>query len=209
MPHEKRTCFLLTSTNYSRPANSQVSKRTANGTSIGRILNDGWTVGTNDAPLLVKRKKESDTSLIGIRAAEREDKMQSSCNAKYLTAQLRPKRDSQACRIFALLEAASGGKISLLEILRLNISQYGARIHELRYRYGYLIENGCEPGQPDHTWFRLVGRQFPSPDTREDKAIQAAMRGELETAKAANRKSTTYFEPLLFPDLKAEHRDLG
>jgi hypothetical protein len=68
----------------------------------------------------------------------------------------RPKPTSQAGRILRLLEDAKGGKVSLPEILALRVSQYTARIHDLRHRYGFSIVNGSEPGRPDHTWFRLV-----------------------------------------------------
>lgn len=68
----------------------------------------------------------------------------------------RPKPDSQAGRILGLLESAHGRKVLLPEILNLRISQYSARIHELRHRFGFEIENGSEPGHPDHTWFRLL-----------------------------------------------------
>lgn len=77
----------------------------------------------------------------------------------------RPTPTSQAGRILALLEAAHGGKVTLLEILALRISQYSARIHDLRHRFGFRIENGSEPGRPDHTWFRLenTSQKLPSP----------------------------------------------
>jgi hypothetical protein len=90
----------------------------------------------------------------------------------------RPPDGSQAGRILRLLE--SGGKVPLLSILSLQISQYSARIHDLRHRYGFTIENGSEPGRPDHTWFRLTGRE-----TREEKAIHGALRSELEAIKPA------------------------
>src|SRR5215469_6477521 len=66
----------------------------------------------------------------------------------------RPKNDSQAGRILRLLE--NGGKVPLPAILALQISQYSARIHDLRHSFGFKIENGSDPGRPDHTWLRLV-----------------------------------------------------
>lgn len=73
----------------------------------------------------------------------------------------RPKPDSQAGRILALLELARGGKVTLPEILALRVSQYNARIFELRHKYGFHIENGTEPGRSDHTWFRLISEPRP------------------------------------------------
>ena len=97
----------------------------------------------------------------------------------------RPKPDSQAGRLLALLESRVGQCVSLPEILALRIAQYSARIHDLRHRYGFHIETGCEHGRPDHSWFRLVGRRLPAPDQLEDRAVQAALRSELETGKSA------------------------
>jgi hypothetical protein len=73
----------------------------------------------------------------------------------------RPNAASQAGRILALLESRNGARVYLLEILSLRISQYNARIHDLRHKYGLRIENGSEPGRPDHTWFRLVEAAAP------------------------------------------------
>jgi Helix-turn-helix domain len=68
----------------------------------------------------------------------------------------RPRPDSQSGRILQLLESANGGKVSLLAILNLRISQYSARIHDLRHKYGFRIENGSELGHPERACFRLV-----------------------------------------------------
>ena|SRR5579872_612670 len=73
----------------------------------------------------------------------------------------RPNPDSQAGRLLHLLESAQGAKVSLLDILNLRISQYSARIFELRHTFGFRIENGCEPGRPDHRWFRLLPPSGP------------------------------------------------
>ena len=77
----------------------------------------------------------------------------------------RPCPDSQEGRILALLEAAKGGKVSLPEILALRprISQYGRAIHTLRHKYGMHIENVRDPGQTDHTFFRLVATSVGRP----------------------------------------------
>lgn len=68
----------------------------------------------------------------------------------------RPKPDSQAGRLLALLESKFGQHVYLPEILALRIAQYSARIHDLRHKYGFRIENGSDPGHPERTWFRLV-----------------------------------------------------
>jgi hypothetical protein len=103
-----------------------------------------------------------------------------------------PKANSQAGRILELLQSAHAcgnplncskaycGRVTLPEILSLKIAQYNARIHDLRHRCGLVIENGTEPGKPDHTWFRLAGRTFPSPEVLEDREIQAVMRAAVE-----------------------------
>jgi len=83
----------------------------------------------------------------------------------------RPRDDSQCGRILRLLEDAHGGKVSLLSILTLKIAQYSARIWQLRHEYGFRIENGCEEGRPDHTWFRLVDpASIPSPNREQSPA---------------------------------------
>ncbi len=79
----------------------------------------------------------------------------------------RPRPESQAGRILHLLESAHGGKVSLLEVLSLRISQYNSRIHDLRHKYGFPIESGSEPGRPDHTWFRLLNQQHSSVPSAE------------------------------------------
>lgn len=75
---------------------------------------------------------------------------------------IRPKPTSQAGRILQLLESAKGAKVHLPEILALHIAQYGARIHELRHKYGFRIENGSVPGRPDHTWFQFTQDDPPA-----------------------------------------------
>lgn len=74
---------------------------------------------------------------------------------------------NQREKILAALRAApysathpggAGCWLSIPEILRLGIAQYGARIHELR-REGYAIVNFREWSDLDgcyHSWFRLV-----------------------------------------------------
>ena len=84
----------------------------------------------------------------------------------------RPKPGSQSGRILQLLESANGGKVSLLAILNLHISQYSARIFELRHKWGFNIENGSEPGHPERTWFRLAKPRSDSQVRQSMKPLQ-------------------------------------
>src|SRR5205085_614260 len=65
------------------------------------------------------------------------------------------------------------GRVALPKILALWISQYSARIHDLRHKYGYLVDNGSENGSPDHRWFRLKGRHGYQPHDPVRKDVQA------------------------------------
>jgi len=64
-------------------------------------------------------------------------------------------KKTQQARILGLLVKASGGWVSLSQILDLRISQFGARIYELR-KLGFRIVNRTErvEGQT-RSWFRL------------------------------------------------------
>ena len=65
-------------------------------------------------------------------------------------------RDTQEKRILNLLRTYAPNWCPLMEILALNISQYGRAIHTLR-RSGYIIENKLEQhGTARHSFFRLV-----------------------------------------------------
>jgi hypothetical protein len=65
-------------------------------------------------------------------------------------------RRAQSGRILEMLRAADGGWVALPDILALRISQYGARILELR-RAGHLIQNRTQYiAGVRHSWFRLV-----------------------------------------------------
>jgi len=67
--------------------------------------------------------------------------------------------NTQRAAILVLLRSAVGGWISLGRILELRISQYGARIHELR-KLGHRIENKSEwQDGKRHSWFRLSKAQ--------------------------------------------------
>ena len=64
-------------------------------------------------------------------------------------------RVTQRDRLLDLLRENAGQWVGLPRILDLRISQYGARVHELR-KMGHNIENRTEhrDGQV-HSWFRL------------------------------------------------------
>lgn len=65
-------------------------------------------------------------------------------------------KTSQCKRILALLESYKGGWCPLPKILKLQISQYGTRILEMR-RTGTIIENKTEwINGEKHSWFRYV-----------------------------------------------------
>jgi hypothetical protein len=65
-------------------------------------------------------------------------------------------RSTQRGRILALLIAAHGDWGPLQKILELKISQFGARIHELRHERGFPIENRTEVvNGTKHSCYRL------------------------------------------------------
>ena len=60
----------------------------------------------------------------------------------------------------------------LPEILSLGISQYSARIHEARHRWGLDIENRVETVKgKKHSWFRLVESR---PKARAERPVPVA-----------------------------------
>jgi hypothetical protein len=67
-----------------------------------------------------------------------------------------PQRPNQRQKLLKLLRENSGQWVGLPRILDLRISQYSARVHELR-KMGYRIENKTKHcnGQV-WSWFRLV-----------------------------------------------------
>lgn len=68
-------------------------------------------------------------------------------------------RPTQCQRLLSFFTERQGQKIRLPELLDLNISQYNARILELR-RQGHVIECGEEirSGVERHTWYIYRGR---------------------------------------------------
>jgi len=73
---------------------------------------------------------------------------------------------TQRQQILNVLLEAKGGWVSLPRILELKISQFGARILELR-RLGFHISNRVEnvDGQK-HSWYRLESGLPPAPPTK-------------------------------------------
>jgi Helix-turn-helix domain len=65
-------------------------------------------------------------------------------------------KKTQRARILSLLVQAKGAEVPLSAILDLRISQFGARIYELRKKLGFRIVNRTErvDGQT-RSWFRL------------------------------------------------------
>ena len=99
-------------------------------------------------------------------------------------------------KIFALLIEARGQWVPLTAILDLRISQYNARIHELR-KLGFCIENKTEMIEGKRcSWFRLL----TGPQTSQPKRPN-------ETAPAPSlQRSNESSDGLLFP-IAMEHRD--
>src|SRR5579859_71212 len=73
---------------------------------------------------------------------------------------LSPARQTQRDRILSLLRSRDGAWVPLPEILDLHISQFGARIFELR-RQGFVIENRTERDDSGAvlSYYRLVNGQ--------------------------------------------------
>jgi hypothetical protein len=109
----------------------------------------------------------------------------------------RPTKGSQQDRLLKLLEQAHScrhpltcpstkcGRVPLPRILALYISQYGARLYDLRHRWGFIIESG-DNGDPSRTWFRLKGRASAVIDKELADAID---RDDLLESRRALRES--------------------
>ena len=82
-------------------------------------------------------------------------------------------RGTQRDRLIQLLRENSGQWVGLPRILDLRISQYSARVHELR-KLGYRIENKTQHhnGQV-WSWFRLIepgqAQLFEPPQSEESR----------------------------------------
>jgi hypothetical protein len=92
---------------------------------------------------------------------------------------------TQRARILALLIRAGAGEVPLSAILDLRISQYSARILELR-RLGFKIDNRKQR-QDDgtvHSWFKLIAGPEVIPPAAPTKASPLPATPErLETSK--------------------------
>ena len=107
-------------------------------------------------------------------------------------------RHNQRSRVLRLLLDANGRWVPLPQILDLQISQYGARIFELR-GLGFAIENklATDPKTGKrHSWFRLL--KFPPKadpvllaDRREQLATEPRDWYEKKTGKPRAAESTT------------------
>jgi Helix-turn-helix domain len=106
-------------------------------------------------------------------------------------------RSTQRGRILALLIEARGSWVPLPAILELQISQYGARIFELR-RMGFVIENKRDG---EHSWFRLV----TGPVTSAPQAPQPTF----STAGTLRHFGDGQQSALFDCTLAQEHRDDG
>lgn len=74
-------------------------------------------------------------------------------------------RTTQTSRIVNLLRSRSPEWVPLPEILNLRISQYSARIHQARHKWGLPVENRTEIVNGEkHSWFRLV--EAPAAESR-------------------------------------------
>ena len=81
-------------------------------------------------------------------------------------------RPTQTGRIVDLLRSHKGQWVPLPEILSLGISQYSARIHEARHRWGLDIENRVETvNGKKHSWFRLLESE---PEAQAEKHVRVA-----------------------------------
>jgi Helix-turn-helix domain len=101
--------------------------------------------------------------------------------------------------ILKLLTAARGQEVSLPQILGLKISQFGARILELR-RQGYVIKNRIahEDGKV-LSWYRLEGKkETPAPPSTNAIILQRQ-----DAARLATKDSFPEFgaiAPERYPD---------
>ena len=79
-------------------------------------------------------------------------------------------RATQCDRLLQFLASAHGDWIPLPQILELKISQFGARLLELR-RLGYHIVNRTETvNGKKHSWYRLEPKPMVRPRNHENLA---------------------------------------
>jgi hypothetical protein len=102
-------------------------------------------------------------------------------------------RKTQRSSILALLIAAKGLWVPLPDILELRISQFGARLYELRHYLHLNIENRTETVDGvRHSWYRL------NPGTTNSMA-------SAPNIPLSNQQVSDH----LFPDMTERHRDDG
>lgn len=88
-------------------------------------------------------------------------------------------RQTQRGRILALLLAQRGGEVGLPEILSLRISQFGARILELR-GLGFAILNRVEIVNGEkRSWYRLEAGPPPTAPTPPPPVVGGSLFGDL------------------------------
>jgi helix-turn-helix protein len=81
-------------------------------------------------------------------------------------------RTGQRELLLTMFQRAKGAEVPLTAILQLRISQFGARIFELR-REGYVIKNRTEHiNGAVHSWYRLES----SPDELAGESLRANTR---------------------------------
>lgn len=66
---------------------------------------------------------------------------------------------TQCQQILNLLNRSLGEEVYLLDILALQISQYGARIKELREEGHHIVNRSEWVGRARHSWFRLIPKE--------------------------------------------------
>jgi hypothetical protein len=71
------------------------------------------------------------------------------------------RRDTQRAQIHALLIEARGAEVPLPQILDLKISQFGARILELRREGHKIINRTANIDGQKHSWYRLESELAP------------------------------------------------
>jgi hypothetical protein len=113
----------------------------------------------------------------------------------------RPAPNSSSSQRAAMLDVLrSGDWVPLPRILELHISQYGARIHELR-RLGYRIENKAEQRDGKRcTAFRLVS--FPAEASPTPPAAERTSPVNSQTRSAGDATSDPAQELLPFGDVR-------
>jgi hypothetical protein len=111
---------------------------------------------------------------------------------------------TQRDRILSVLIQARGAWVPLTEIIPL-AAQYNARLHEIRHKLGFNVENRTqEVDGIRHSWFRLISRISTLPIEKKNPPTYCRDNQERDVA------SDTASTHSLFGDLSPErHRDDG